>query len=206
MVFYTFDETSGTSAADSSGNGFAATLAGGATFAAGLQNNALSLSGTSQYASLPVGVVSGLTSFSVAAWVKLTASPAWSRIFDFGSGTTAYMFLTPNSGTNLRFGITTGGSGQEQQVNAPSLATGSWQHVAVTLVPNTCTLYVNGAVVAQSTSVSLTPSSLGATTQRWIGRSEFSADPYYGGLVDNFRVYGRALSGVDVQALYAGHL
>jgi hypothetical protein len=206
VAYYMFDETSGTSAADSSGHGYTATLSGGGTFAAGLVNNALSFSGSGQYVSLPAGVVGGLTSFTVATWVKLNAAPSWSRIFDFGSGTTAYMLLTPSNGTNLRFAITTGGPGQEQQVNAPVLPTGSWQHVAVTLAPNTCTLYVNGALVGQSTTVTLTPSSLGATTQRWLGRSEFAADPYLNGLLDNFRVYSRALTGAEIQLLFAGHL
>jgi hypothetical protein len=206
VAYYKFDESSGSSAADSSGNGYTATLQGGGTFSAGIQGNALTLSGSSQYASLPTGVVGGFTAYSVAAWVNPSALPNFSRIFDFGSGTTSYMFLTPNSGTALRFAITTGGAGREQQINATPLTTGSWQHVVVTLGAGTGTLYVNGAVVARSTRVSLTPSSLGTTTQLWIGRSEFTTDPYYNGQFDNFRIYSRALAAADVAALYAGQL
>ncbi len=128
VAFYPFDETSGTSANDT-----ATALSGGATFASGLQNNAVTLSGSNQYVSLPGGIVSGLSSFSICTWVKLsTAPPQWARIFDFGTGTNTYMFLTANSGTGTRFGITTSGNGQEQQINAPALATGTWKHVAVT--------------------------------------------------------------------------
>jgi hypothetical protein len=151
--------------------------------------------------------VSGLTSFSISAWVKLSAAPAWSRIFDFGTGTNAYMFLTPNStSSTLRFGITTGGFGQEQQLNAPALATGSWQHVAVTLAASTGTLYINGVRGAQSTTMTVNAVSLGATTQDWLGRSEFAGDPYLSGQIDNLRIYDRALSAAEVQALYTGHL
>jgi Concanavalin A-like lectin/glucanases superfamily len=206
VALYLFDETSGTSAADSSGNGHAATLSGGATFASGLQNNAVTLSGSNQYVSLPSGIVSGLSSFSICTWVKLSAAPQWSRIFDFGTGTTEYMFLTPNSGAGTRFGITTAGNGQEQQLNAPALATGSWQHVAVTLTAGTGTLYVNGAQVAQNTNMTLSPMSLGTTTQNWLGRSQFGVDPYLSGQIDNFRIYDRALSAAEVQTLYAGDL
>ena len=206
VAFYKFDETSGTSAADSSGNNHTATLAGGATFGAGLQNNAVTLSGSNEYVSLPTGIVSGLPSFSVTAWVKLAASPTWNRIFDFGTDTTTYMFLTPNSGSTLRFSITTGGFNGEQQINATSLPTGSWQHVAVTLSGAVGTLYVQGAQVAQSTTLTLSPSSLGSTTHNWLGRSQYSVDPYLDGQLDNVRIYSRALSAGEVQALFAGHL
>jgi Concanavalin A-like lectin/glucanases superfamily len=206
VAFYRFDETSGTTAADSSGNNRTATLVGGASFSSGLQNNAVTLNGGNEYVSLPNGIVSGLTSFSICAWVNLSSAPMWSRIFDFGTGTTTYMFLTPNSGAGTRFSITTGGNGQEQQLNATALATGSWQHVAVTLAANTGTLYVNGAEVAQNTSMTLNPASLGTTTQNWLGRSEFASDPYLNGQLDNFRIYDRALSAADVHTLYADHL
>jgi hypothetical protein len=207
VAFYPFDETSGTSAADVSGNGHTATVVGGATFASGLQKNAVTLSGSSQYVTLPSGIVNGLTSFSICTWVKLSAAPQWARIFDFGTGMTTYMFLTPNSNAGtLRFGITIGGNGQEQQLNAPALATGSWQHVALTRTANTGTLYVNGAEVAQSTTMTLSPMSLGTTTQNWLGRSQFAVDPYLSGQLDNFRIYDRALSAAEVQVLYAGDL
>lgn len=206
VAFYRFDETGGTSAADSSGNNRTATLVGGATFSTGLQNNAVTMNGSNEYVSLPNGIVSGLMSFSICAWFNLSAGTAWSRIFDFGTGTTAYMFLTPNSGVGVRFGITIGGNGQEQQMKAPALATGSWQQVAVTLAANTGTLYVNGAQVAQNTSMTLNPANLGSTTQSWLGRSQFAGDPYLNGQIDNLRIYDRALTAAEVQTLYAGRL
>jgi hypothetical protein len=206
VAFYKFDETSGTSAADSSGNNHTATLAGGATFSAGLQNNAVTLSGNNEYVSLPAGIVSGLSSVSVTAWVKLASNTQWNRIFDFGNDTTTYMFLTPNSGTNLRFSITTAGATSEEQINATSLTTGTWEHVAVTLSGGTGSLYVQGALVAQSTTLTLNPNSLGSTMHNWLGHSQFSVDPYLNGQLDNVRIYSRALTAADVQALYNGHL
>jgi hypothetical protein len=208
LVYYRFDETGGTTAADSSGNGHTASLAGGATFSSGVRGNSVTLNGASQYVSLPSGILGGATSFSVAAWVKLSSSPTWCRIFDFGTGTTVYMFLTPNSSSaTTRFGITTAGNQQEQQVNTtPTLPTGTWQHEVITLSGSTASLYVQGASVAQNTNVTLTPASLASTTHNWIGRSQFTADPYLNGQVDNFRIYGRALSASEVQALYAAQL
>jgi hypothetical protein len=65
---------------------------------------------------------------------------------------------------------------------------------------------VQGAQAGQSTNVTLTPSSLGNTTQNWLGRSEYAADPYLQGQLDNVRIYSRALTAAEVQQLYADHL
>jgi DUF1680 family protein len=200
VVWYKFDETSGTAASDSSGSGKNATLTG-ATWAAGKINNAVSLNGSSQYVSMPAGFISTLNDLTIATWVKLNAVTTWTRIFDIGSSTTVNMFLTPSSGSAIRFAITTNGSGSEQRINGTAaLPSGSWQHVAVTLTGSTGTLYVNGVQVGTNTAMTLKPSSLGSTTKNYIGRSQYS-DPYLNGLVDDFRIYDRALSVSEIQAL-----
>jgi DUF1680 family protein len=205
VAWYRFDESSGTSAADSSGNpsGGPASLVGGASFGAGRKANALQLNGTSSHARLPSGLLGNVQSFTVAVWVNLVANTQWSRIFDFGSGTGSYMFLTPRSSAGgARFAITTGGAGAEQQLNATSpIATGAWTHVAVTGAGGTGRLYVNGAQVATG-AMTLTPSSLGATASTYIGRSQYANDPFLSGKVDELRIWSRALSAAEVLSLF----
>jgi hypothetical protein len=168
--------------------------------------NAVRLNGNGEYVALPSGVVSGLHDFTVSAWVNPAQVAAWSRIFDFGTGTNDYMFLTASAGGGpLRFAITTSGNGHEQQLTAPStLPLNTWSLVTVTLSGTTGTLYVNGQPVATNTGMTLNPSSLGTTNQNWIGRSQFSGDPYLDATVDDFNIYNRALSASDVAALAAG--
>ncbi len=199
-----FDETSGTTAADASGFGWNGSLLNGPLWTSGKNTGAVDLDGTDDYVSLPAGVLGALNDFTIAAWVYPDAISTWSRVFDFGSGTTRYMFLTPSSGGGtLRFAITNNGNGAEQQLNAPSpLAAGVWTHVAITLSGNTATLYVNGSAVATNSAMTLRPSGLGATTQNWIGRSQFP-DPYFNGRVDDFQIHDRALSASEVAALLA---
>ena len=60
--------------------------------------NALKLSGSGEYVNLPRGIVSGLHDFTISAWVNPSANSPWSRVFDFGSGTNDYMFLTLSAG------------------------------------------------------------------------------------------------------------
>lgn len=203
LVSYKFDETSGNKAADFSGNGKTATLMGNPKWVPGYMNNALDLSGNNQYVSLPEGIVSTLNDFTIAAWVKLDSLGNWSRIFDFGTGTTSCMFLATNKIPNtLSFNITNG-SGVTQSIAANgALATGSWQYVAVTLSGNVGTLYVNGMKVGENKNITLDPSDLGITNLNYIGKSQYVADSYLDGVVDDFSIYSYALSANDIRNIY----
>jgi hypothetical protein len=177
-----------------------------ATRSPGLFGNAIRLNGPepNQYVELPTGIVNGLTDFTIAAWVNRAtiSGQTWARVFDFGAGATANMFMTVNTGADLRFAITASGSGGEQQISAaPQLPTG-WQHVAVTLSGTTGTLYLNGNPVATNNNMTLNPSSLGNTTQNWIGRSQY-ADPLLNATVDEFQIYDYALTQAQIQSLMA---
>ncbi len=203
VVWYKFDEASGTVASDASGNGKNATVTGG-TWVAGKIANAVNLSGSTQYVSAPAGVVSTLNDFTISTWVKVAANSTWARIFDFGANSNTYMFLAPTAGSTIRFAITTSGNGAEQVINGTAaLGTGAWHHVAVTHIGNTGTLYVDGVSVGTNANMTLRPSSMGSTPNNYIGKSQF-ADPYLNGQVDDFRIYNRGLSGPEVQSLFNG--
>jgi len=201
-----FDESGGSTATDSSGNGRNATLANGPTFSSGKIGNALVFTASSsRYATLPTGLVSSLNDFTVSTWVKLTSSGTWARIFDFGSGTATNMFLTTTAGANggkPRFAIKISNSAEQVIDAADALATGVWTHLAVTLSGTTGTLYVNGVAVGTNTAMTFKPSSMGGTTQNYLGKSQYS-DPYLNGAIDDFRIYKRALSATEISDLYA---
>jgi hypothetical protein len=202
VAHYRFDETSGTVAADATGNGRTATLAGGATWTTGRTGGAVNLDGVNGHVSVPANILAGATAFTVAAWVRIDTLATWSRVFDFGSGTGSYMFLSPRSSSGTaRFAITTSGSGAEQRINAPAaLPTAAWTHVAVTATAgNLGVLYVNGAEAARNAALTLRP---GSSTSNWIGRSQYSGDPYLDAAVDGLRVYSRALTATEIATLH----
>jgi autotransporter-associated beta strand protein len=201
VVYYKFDETSGTTAADASGNGNIASLMSGAAWTTGILSNAVHCDGTANgYLTLPTGVVNGISDFTASAWVKTDASAMWARVFDFGSGTGTYMYLAPLSGTGtVRYEILSGGV--VQQLNSPSaMSVGAWHHLVVTLSGTTGILYVDGVAVTTNSSMTLNPSSLGSTTLNYIGKSQ-AADPNLTGSVDDFRFYTHALKSSEVLAL-----
>lgn len=202
-----FDETSGTIAADASGNGHAATLFPGAAWnASGKKGGALALDGTGGYASLPDELMEGISDFTIATWVYWNGTSSAQRIFDFGGGTDRYMYLTPRVGTGVvRFSMSLNGRFGERIINSTAaLPIGQWVHVAVTLSGRMGTLYVNGNVVGTNPALFLAPFHLWETTQNWIGRSQYSTNPYFNGRIDDFRIYRGALAATDIQSLVNG--
>jgi hypothetical protein len=170
--------------------------------------NAVKLSGNGEYVNLPPGIAGGLTDFTVATWVNVTTTDqTWARIFDFGTGTSNFMFLTASAGGTdaLRFDINTGAGTQmiPASGSGPQLPTG-WQHVAITLSGTTGTMWLGGVPVATNPNMTIHPADLGATDQNWIGRSQFSADPFLNAAVDDFQIYDHALSAADIAALAGG--
>ena len=168
--------------------------------------NAIKLNGAepNRYVEMPSGIVSELSDFTIAGWVNPSVISTWSRIFDFGTGQTANMFLTPDAGGGMRFAITTSGGGGEQRINSTTtLPTDTWSHVAVTKSGTTGTLWVNGEAVGTQPSLTLSPSDLGETTRNWIGRSQYS-DPLLDAAVDEFRIYDRGLTAGEIAGLADG--
>lgn len=161
----------------------------------------LQLDGSANYATLPNAVANGST---FAAWVKWNGGADWQRLFDFGSNTTKYAFLTPRANTGvMRFAIRN--SGAEQLINAPdALPTNSWVHVAVTLDGQRGVLYQNGFPVATNGSLTIRPWQLLARSN-YIGESQFASDPLFAGRIDSFRIFGRALSAAEVKDLAWAH-
>jgi len=186
-AFYPFDN----GAVDANGF-FSGSLVNGATTSTdSIRGSVLNLSGASQYVSLPAGV-GALRTF--AAWVKWGGGSAWQRIFDFGVNNTSYAMLTAkaNSG-ELRFEITPNGSAETRDLDSPNpLPVNVWTHVAVTLDGRQAVMYINGHAVAVNSSVNLLPSDV-AGTANYLGRSQFTADPYFSGQMDSVQISSQTL-------------
>ncbi len=64
------------------------------------------------------------------------------------------------------------------------------------------TLYVNGRQVGQATGATVTPANLGATTQNWLGRSQFITDPNLNGNMQDVAFYTKSLTSSQIRTHY----
>jgi hypothetical protein len=204
--WWKFDDGSGNVALDSTDYWNDGILNGDPKWITGKVGGALDFDGEDDYVDLPIGsLISSLKNCTFATWVNWASGDPWQRIFDFGSGESSYMFLTPSNGnTNTaRFAMTVFGNWDEDQINAPAALPTGWHHVAVVIdeADKTHTMYLDGAFFAANTAIRYTPSSLGTTTQNWLGRSQFAADVYYSGSLDDFRIYNRTLTLDEIDSL-----
>ncbi|MDR7153090.1 hypothetical protein J2W49_005070 [Hydrogenophaga palleronii] len=198
------NDGSGAIAADQSGNGLHAHLAGGASWGVGRtpSSSAISLDGDSGHVVMPTGIMEDMADFTIAVWVhRQTAAVGNARVFDIGSSDIAYLALLASAGTLRCASTGTTWRGEENVTSSVSLSTGQWVHLAVTRLGNTVTLYVNGLATGTHTDAQFAPHQLGATTQNWLGRAQYSADPYFDGRMQDFRLYSGALSVAQIAAL-----
>jgi hypothetical protein len=204
VASYSFDEAS-TTITDGSGNGYTA-FAGDFDWVAGHRGNALALGGTYGYASLPAaGVTEGLNDFSVTVWAKPHALTPWSRVFDIGTGQAAFMtVVVATASTQMpRFSLKVAGSAALIIESTLPLALDTWQLVSVTQAGDTVTFYLDGKVAGSATGVTYRAAAF-AANRNYLGRSQFSTDPLYSGELDEFRLYGRALSVSEIKAIATG--
>lgn len=211
LIRYDFDDLSSLTAKDVSGNGKDGTL-GGLSLpigAAGHINGALKLDGTQkQYVQLPDDILVGLEGVSVSAWVNLSGvATAWDRLFDFNAGEGAWFYFSPTgwNDTTKQFGTrcatrTTSALAPEI-IMTETITFGSWHHVAIVFAKPFLRYYLDGVLKSERDGLSFGPDGVGKTTQNWIGRSVYAADPYLTGLVDDFRVYSGALTSEQIANL-----
>lgn len=166
---------------------------------------------TGTYMDLPIGNdIGNLNNATFETWVTwLEPIPRrmWERIFDFGTDTTTNMFLTPQPNAHgPRFSLTINGGGDEQQIETASpFIPGVETHLAITIDSDNQigTMYVNGVPAGIVFGYSATPSSMGATNHNYLGKSQYP-DPYFNGMINEFRIYDRALSAAEIATSFAG--
>jgi hypothetical protein len=173
--------------------------------------------GTSdQYADMPDRILSTLTSATLELWVTWTGGNNNQRILDFGSsrqsGSNYYavttVIVSPNSAPDgtprLRASYSSDAETSSTFVDAPNtLATGTIQQIVVVFdgQSHTMSMYRNGVLQGQATGVGAL--SLIDDTNNYLGKSQYTGDPGFGGTYHEFRIYNAALTSEQVQTLYA---
>lgn len=192
LSYWTLDESTGNTAADSSGKGNAATLENGAAWAPGRIGNGVQLDGFDDY--LRAGNIGHSNEITVAAWVKrgLTGGPTivtktqaqWEWELQYGSNGYAY-FVVNGTNTGAYIGV----------------PNGSWVHLAATYDRSAIKLYKDGVLVSSKPYTADVNDfgysvGIGRRVSGWNGAS-------LGGAVDDVRVYQQALTAGAVSQLFS---
>jgi hypothetical protein len=199
--YWKFDENTGTTAADSSGNGNTGTLTSGATLCPGQIGAAVCLDGVDDY--VQVGAQSSLVMTSAASFT------AW--IFPTGAGSHAtvggtilvkegeYVIARFPNGT-IQWGFANSNPGW-QFINTGYVAPlNQWTHLAVTYDSGTIKTYANGILVHSYSGSGSIGDQLTAQNDFRIGGRQVISQQFQGE-IDEVRVYNRALTAGEIGVL-----
>jgi hypothetical protein len=196
-AYWKLDETSGTTAADSSGYERTGALKGGPTWTTGMRARALTLDGKDDFVDCGDGqdLPSGRAARSICAWAKTdTIAGGWRWIVAYGTGGQGQAMFLGQNGNSL-YG---GGYSDDLQL-AGFWSPGVWQHVCLTYDGTTARLYANG----QQVNSGLKTWNL-VLNRVHIGRQVNDAAEFWDGSIDDVRIYRRALPQTDVKAIMDG--
>ncbi len=202
ILYYDFEDEE-----DKSGNFYSAQLSSSAAFAQGaLGGKALELTGNSEsFVTIPSEAMVGLSDYTVSAWIKTDVTDNTQRVFDFGTDNQRYMFLTPYYSQGVVRGAITAGSHEyEQGISVEkAVPTGTWTHIVMMSEGETMRLYIDSILVGEVENVHLDPYEIAYTIPYcYIGKSMWSGDRYFNGMIDEFRIYDRAITDEEVIELY----
>ncbi len=175
---------------------------------------------SNQYVNLPNRLISGLRDATFEAWLTWEGGMAWQRIFDFGTNVagedvsgstgTSYLFLTTAGISQdplpsaLRVAYSNNGVADETlcQGQAPfPVGVATQVAVVVNEAGQTLALFQDGVLLSE---VALTrPLSAIEDVNNWLGRSNYIADDELAGSFDEFRIYGAALSPLELENSFA---
>jgi len=214
--YWRFDENTGTIATDGSGGGHAGSLVGSAVWAQGAFGPAVDFNGSTGYVSVAdapaFGGTSGLT---VHSRVKLNSiSAVWNQNYrgivgkgDLSNtgtlgwelGTSAGVSAPTQVGFYFRRGA---GSGNISAFGTANLEVGKYYAVDATYdsATNVMHLYVDGVLQASVTNANPL---LAASAPLTIGRRTAGGGCFFDGVIDDVRIYNRALTIEEIREISA---
>jgi hypothetical protein len=193
---YGFEEATGASAVDSSPAGNPGTINGPTRSAAGKFGSALTFDGVNDLVTVPDSNSLDLTTgVTLEAWVRPSTVTGW-RTALLKEQTNGLVYaIYANTDANRPSGhvFTTS---EFDTLGAAQLAANTWSHLAVTYDGVTLKLYVNGTLASSKAVAGSLFASTGALR---IGGNNIWPE-WFAGLIDEVRVYQRALTATEVTA------
>jgi hypothetical protein len=192
-----FDEATGTTATDASGRGHTGTISGATRVTTGRHGRALSFDGVNDMVTVADTNALDLTNgMTLEAWIQPAAvGSAWRTVLiKEQPGDLIYALYAGDGGGRPASHIfTTADRGISATTATPI---GTWTHLATTYDGANLRVFVNGTQVATRAQTGNIRASTGALR---IGGNNVWAE-WFSGLIDEARIYNRALTAAEIQA------
>jgi hypothetical protein len=204
VAAYSFDEGSGTTVADASGNEITGSVQGGTRWTtAGRYGGALLFDGSSSYVDLGNTAPLQLTgSMTWSAWMQSLATPTSDvNLIAKSDGVSGWQLKTTRTTGPRTFAVAVSGpNGFAQRHSTSTRLVGVWYHVAgvYNATAQTLDIYINGRLDNGALSGTVPASQVDSPVNVNIGRR--SGGFHFNGVIDNVRIYNRPLSQTEVQS------
>ncbi len=214
VAHWKLDETSpSTTAADSSGNGNTGTLVNGPTWTTGQINGALDFDGVNDYVDFGTGTSldMGAGNFSLSGWFK--SGFGFGRTMagkgGTGPGGTRYLITLDETdcggGMKIKVEIDDDTTKKFTCSSGSSFNDNAWHHAVLVRNGNNLRLYEDGQQVATPTDIT-GYGNINSTRIFSIGsmfdEGALNQSSFFSGLIDDVRIYDRALSAAEVTDLF----
>ena len=193
---------------DSSGNGNDGNLTNGPAWTTGKIGGALSFDGVDDRVKIPNILLDGKNLLTISLWFMMNTSSTNTTTHDFISG------AKPGENNEIRLfvhntngiGIADGGSITYSLIESLDYWSNDWRHLTFVRNYDGISFYLNANYTHlfpfSPTPLSISPNGL------WIGADQdtigggWDSGESLQGKLDDYRIYDRALSAAEVQALY----
>jgi len=199
LGWWKLDETSGLTAADSSGNGNDGTLTNmvGDEWTTGIVDGALGFDGDNDHiagiGNCPTG------DYTVAGWAKDTGGGDWKVLYSADQE----IWLGVDSGASAAVWLDCGGNGKGANTSAGTWTLNTWRHIAGTWDGTTVHLYLDGLDMPITTyGTPENPLAKAGVIGAW---SQTGDEEVWYGLIDDVRIYDRALTVDEIAEIMAGN-
>jgi hypothetical protein len=206
-LLYSLDENQGVVVSDSSGNSNNGNLVNGPLWTSGKYNSGLNFDGGNDYVNAGSGPsIDQLPQVTAVAWIfPRTAGQFTSGDFFNKRGSNGSGWRFDISSNRLELGFSVDYSSDLYAISVPSaIPLNAWSHVAAvwdgTTAASNVVIYVNGVPVAHSLDLNGSGTRANDSNNNLIIGNNNGTDQTFDGVIDEARVYGRALTQAEIQA------
>jgi len=196
--YWSFDEGTGITARDLSGLGNAGTLINNPTWTTGRVGGALSFDGVDDHISLGAPPILRIARPTIEAWFNTSSNQTNMTIYGWRTHG-FWLEMSPDTANigRIRFTFYDSTPTRHFIISTRTYNNGNWNHAVGVYDGQNIRLYINGEPVTPVPRTAVIEYGIGSAA---IGRAGAANCCFFNGLIDEVRIYNRALTEAEVMA------